>query len=232
MRLAVIMPTRGRPQRALAAWDSFEKSKANYGTTVYLVLDYYDPTLPEYMKVVETHSIPYLTYEGNMVERTNGAAAYLVNRDEADVIGWAADDQRARTQGWDDAVLDAVYADGHGFVQTNDLHYGSDKAANIFIRSDIVKALGYFAPPVLSHLYVDDAWKTLGELADALVYLEDTHIEHMHPVYNKGEWDDNYREYNDPKQYVKDYEAYTAWLGDPIRQDIEKVRRCLNMPSQ
>lgn len=225
MKVTVVMPTRGRPKQAFAAWESFERTKANYGTSVHWVLDTMDDSLPVYMALAKEHSIPYVLTEGNMVERTNFAALAL----PGDIIGWAADDQRARTQGWDDAVLDAVVADGHGFVQTNDLHYGKDKAANIFIRSDIVRALGYLAPPTLSHLYVDDAWKTLGELSGALVYLEDVQIEHMHPAYNKGTWDANYEKVNDPQQYVKDYDAYTEWLGDPIRQDVEKVRACLSL---
>lgn len=227
MKIAVVMPTRGRPKQAFAAWESFKRTKANHSTSVHWVLDAMDSSLDAYLKLAGEHEISTALAEGNMVERTNFAALALSGM--ADVIGWAADDQRARAQGWDDAVLDAVVVDGWGFVQTNDLHYGSDKAANIFIRSDIVRALGYFAPPTLSHLYVDDAWKTLGELSGALVYLEDVHIEHMHPVYGKGAWDQNYKIYNDPQQYTRDYEAYTEWLGDPIREDVEKVRACLSL---
>jgi hypothetical protein len=225
VNLVTLMPTRGRPEQAYKAWKSFEGSKANYGTNIAWVLDNDDDASDRYVEHTKHAGLVGWGFTGNMVTRTNLAASLYT--DTFDIIGWAADDQLVRTQGWDDAILDAFTDPKVGMVQTNDLHYGPDKAANIFVRADIVRSLGYLALPTVNHLYVDDAWVMLGKLSESLRYLEHVVIEHMHPVYNKGEWDDQYRSSNDPSMYQHDYDAYVQWLDGPVREDAEKVRACL-----
>ena len=55
----------------------------------------------------------------------------------------------------------------------------------------IINALGYMAPPTLQHLFVDNVWYAWGRNT-SMKYLEETHIEHMHPIAEKAEWDDVY----------------------------------------
>jgi hypothetical protein len=162
-----------------------------------------------------------------MVENTNNTALRVVN--DCDIIGWIADDSRYRTPGWDTAVRKAI-ADGATMVMTNDLHMGAERAqANIYVHSDFVKVLGWLALPYVKHLYVDSAWTLMGQKGSFLTYLDDVHIEHMHPVVNKGEWDKQYLDTHVEARYAEDRFNFEKWVASRedwgMRACIGKLQR-------
>ena len=221
----VIMPTRGRPEGAAAAYESAISSATEEGTEVVVVLDEGDPHLGEYSGALMDNAV---VCGGNMVERTNFVASAAMDR--AGIIGWMADDNRMRTQGWDRAVIEAM-ADGVGFVNLNDLFWSekapNDKPVNTFIRTSIVRALGYFANPVMTHHFMDDTWRILGNSTDSSVYLEDVICEHLHPVNGKAEWDGSYRETEDIGLIRSDQQLFMEWIWTQFKEDRLRVKSCL-----
>lgn len=139
-------------------------------------------------------------------------------------IGFCGDDHRPRTHGWDKAYLDALREMGTGIVYGNDLLQGENIPTQVAMTSDIVRALGYMAPPSLTHLYVDNFWKVLGNGADCLRYLPDVIVEHLHPVAGKAEWDEGYKRVNSRAMYERDAAAFDEWLSTSMLSDVAKVR--------
>jgi hypothetical protein len=220
MSIIVICPSRGRPFKALEAFDAFESTKQLETTKMVFVVDEDDATFSDYVRA----KLPVVTYQhegGGMAPPTNAAAADLAPH--YDITGFTGDDHRFRTAGWDVAITEA----NGGFVYGNDL-IRNDIPTQIFIRSSIVLALGWFCLPGAKHLYLDNTWRVLGDASGSLVYLPDVVIEHAHPFFGRGEMDEGYARVNAPAMYEHDNAVFQAWMNSGQAElDIETVRKAL-----
>jgi hypothetical protein len=227
-RIAVVMPTRGRPRQAREAVESAFQTRAYPDTVVVPVLDEGDSSI--YSFASDRGAATSYVCAGNMIQRTNLAAMSLL--DDYDIIGWMADDNRFRTHAWD-AMVDSAFDDPKiGFVNLNDLFWSemapNDKPCNTFIRAEIVRALGWFANPHVEHHYMDDTWRVLGLSTDSLLYLKDVICEHMHPVLGKSDWDAQYRSTETGEQLARDQGQFVRWIWNHFKTDREKVKSCLD----
>lgn len=90
-----------------------------------------------------------------------------------------------------------------------------------------METLGYFNPPGCDHLYLDNAWKLIGERLGTLRYLPDVVIEHVHYVNGKAPQDALYAEVNDESMYRHDGAAYQHWAMSTAADDIERARAAM-----
>jgi hypothetical protein len=66
----------------------------------------------------------------------------------------------------------------------------------VCLDNRIVTSLGYFAPPMLTHLFADNFWIDLGKELGTLRYFPNIIFEHLHPHISKSEMDSMYEESN------------------------------------
>ena len=160
-----------------------------------------------------------------MVEALNMTAGHLPSHQAAFAVGFMGDDHRPRTVGWDKEYLDALRELGTGIVFGDDLYQGDKLPTQCAMTSDIVRALGYMAPPTLTHMYVDNFWRDLGTEADCLYYLPDVVVEHMHPIVGKAEWDEGHLRVNDRQVIDADEAAYVEHqTSGRFAADVAKVK--------
>ena len=223
MSIIVITPSRGRPEKAAECYSAFLSTKAAETTKMTFVVDADDETFDTYVK----HGLPVVTYEhegGGMGPPMNVAA--LDHADLYDAIGFIGDDHRFRTPGWDE-TFDAVLTE-HGMVHGNDL-IREDIPTAVFIRSSIVKALGWFCLPGAKHLYLDNTWERIGHGAQTMVYRSDVIIEHEHPFFGKGTMDEGYARVNHPSMYNHDNAVFQQWVDSgQADKDIATIRGVLD----
>jgi hypothetical protein len=150
----------------------------------------------------------------------------VANVELYDILGFMGDDHRPRTPGWDQrfAVVIAQMG-GTGIAYGNDLIQGANLPTAVWMSSCIVETLGYMVPPGLIHLFADNAWKTWGEGIGRLAYVSDVIIEHCHPVAQKSEWDDTYKECNSGEVWGFDEATFRAYMDTYYQADIDKIRR-------
>lgn len=229
--LVVVVPTRGRPAAAAALASAFAKTRTA-DTVLLLAVDESDPCLDTYREVAEELAgdlAPWLrlavTPSASMVEALNTAARGVTGWPEPPLaIGFCGDDHRPRSGGFDRAYLDALEA-RPGIAYGDDLVMGAMLPTQCAMSTEVVRALGHMAPPVLRHLYLDNYWLTLGRAADCLTYLPEVVVEHVHPITGKVPWDEGHARVNDPALYERDrraFEAYWAEFGD---RDTQAARR-------
>jgi hypothetical protein len=221
--LVVIVPSRGRPDAAVELAQAFADTEA----TAHLVfaVDEDDSTRFSYAEALKSYpwsTVHWAPAPSTMVKTLNVAANLFVN--EAHAIGFMGDDHRPRTPGWDRLYVEALRDLGTGIVYGNDLLQGERIPTQVAMTSDIVRALGHMAPPTLTHLYVDNYWRDLGEAAACLRYLPDVVVEHMHPVAGKADWDEGHKRVNQPSMYQRDAEAYGRYVTEHFEADLAKVR--------
>ena len=223
--LVVIVPSRGRPEAVRELNRAISDTRIA-DTRLLLALDQNDPVLDEYPDIWQIVG----TENHSMVDALNLAANYLANGgtsflgEQQYAIGFMGDDHRPVTPGWDKLYLDALREMGTGIVYGNDLLQGENLPTQCAMTSDIVRALGWMAPPSLTHLFVDNVWKVLGNGAGCLRYLPDVIVEHMHPVAGKADWDEGHVRVNAPEMYERDHAAFTQWLRTSMVEDVAKVR--------
>lgn len=212
--LAVIVPTRGRPQNAARLAEAFRETDALNAVPVF-VADYDDPELDAYRKLLDDGAIPRLmipTSSWGMCSALNYAAVRYAEIYEA--VGFMGDDHLPRTRGWDDRILDALDSLEPRVVYGNDLLQGPNLPTAVFMQSRMIRAMDMMAPAVMRHLYLDNFWKALGERLSGLVYLPDVIIEHLHPIAGKAEWDERYRIVNDAERDTDDRREWLAYHSD------------------
>jgi hypothetical protein len=191
-------------------------------TTITFVLDAGDPEYGSYIDYGLPCLISPKLKNRPFVERLNWAA----KQTNAAVIGFAADDNRFVTRGWDD-FLGMDFAYPYLIVNTNDLLVGDTKGGAVFMRKEAIDALGWFALPTLEHLYVDMVWKRIGiKEPDLYHYDEEVVIEHLHPYAGKAEWDAQYQQYNTYAQDQRDKAAYEAWVANDLQSDVRRLIAC------
>lgn len=218
MKLTVIVPSYGRPQAAFELLDAVERTATLEDTKFVFVVDESDTLKDEYPAdslVSPTRGmIPALNY-----------GAYVAAM-HAHVVCFMGDDHRPRTEGWDSHYCDAIHEmGGTGMVYGNDLLQGARIPTQIGISADIIRTLGWMAPPTFKHLFVDDAWLAIGKAINRIKYLPNTIVEHLHPLAGKAEMDENYERVNSVEIASHDQLEFQRWKS----QDLRNIARSLSV---
>lgn len=226
--LVVIVPSRGRPRAAVDLAREFDATRTADSRLV-LSVDTDDPLRPEYSPLIENGPVTVdININTSMVDALNKTALATASGSGAPfAIAFLGDDHRPRTKGWDAAYLDALREMGTGIVYGNDLLQGERIPTQVAMTSDIVRTLGYMAPPELTHLYVDDCWLQLGRAIGSIRYLPDVVVEHLHPVAGKAQWDEGYARVNSREMYNRDQAACRRWLTESLPAEAARIRQLM-----
>lgn len=238
--LTVIVPSRGRPEAARTLAQAFA-STCTADTRLIFAVDDDDPTLPEYSDVprswydVHRPSINLCIVDNpsTMVHALNAVAHYEVEvfGQPPYAVGFMGDDHCPRTVGWDARYLDALRDLGTGIVYGNDLFQQHRLPTQVAMTSDIVRAVGYMAPPALRHLFVDNTWLRWGKSLDRIRYLPDVIVEHRHPVAGKAQWDEGYLRVNSGEVARHDEAAFNTYCREQLDDDLAKIRAAAAVPA-
>lgn len=213
-KMLVIVPSRGRPenaQRLIQVWRDLD-------TQAHLTfcVDDDDSRLNDYLALgADVRVGPRLRLGPTLNE------CAVLNANDYEVIGFMGDDHLPRTQGWDATIANTLSEMKCGIAYGNDLLQGEALPTAVFITSNIVRALGYFSPPELLHMYLDNAWKEWGQGAYCLRYLPEVVIEHMHPGRGKAQQDHVYDESN--ALMSSDHALFIKYRDEQMAADVAKI---------
>jgi hypothetical protein len=223
--LAVIVPTRGRPQNIRRLCEAWVSTGAR--ASLYLGVDDDDDSLDVQTCIAwgEEFDIDLVLESAprtNMCGALNSIAVKIAN--SYSVVSFMGDDHLPRTPRWDQRMMDALI-DRPGVAYGNDLMQRAALPTSVFMTSDIIQTLGYMAPPQLHHLFIDNSWRDWGEGIGSFHYLDDVVIEHLHPqAGGKAEWDEGYVRVNGGEMWEHDAEAYRVYREDQEPSDIERLK--------
>jgi hypothetical protein len=216
--LALVVPSRGRPQNIARLQDAMAQT-CRGDTTLVVGLDEDDPQRPAYPAGPQ-----YEVRDGlhQVVAWVNELAVPLARTYR--FIGHIGDDNVPRTVGWDVRAMEAL--EKTPFAFGNDLYprQPGSLCCHIFCRSEVIRALGYLGPPSLRHMWVDNIWFDWGQAA-GITYMHDVIIEHLHYTAGKSQPDENY--IRSSVHMAADQAAYTAYCSsrDGLAADIRKIRQ-------
>lgn len=218
--IVVIVPSRGRPERAAVMVQSALQT-AEGDVRVLVVVDPDDPDLERYRESIA--DLLVLPERIGYTRTLNAVARDLWDGDV--ILGAFGDDVSFQTQGWDRIVERTLTTPGIAYG--DDLIHGVNHPSAVFMSSVIARSLGWMALPATSHQWADDGWKRLGQATGCLRFMADVIVEHLHPAVDKAEWDDTYRSVFDDARAKSDYEGFAAWVEDGLEVDAATVRAVL-----
>lgn len=221
IELAVIVPTRGRPEnirKVIAAWNF---TNAWDAADLILAIDADDPKFQEYIDLQNEHRHP--DTDRNlfgihvvekwlpMVHKLDQAAVLFAENGAYFAVGFAGDDHLPQTIDWAKTYLTALKEMGTGLVYGDDGYQGRNLCTEWAVTSDVVRALGRMVPAPVEHMYSDVSILDLMDGAGAARHLPQVRIEHMHPIVGKAPEDEQYKRVNSREQFRKDELAYNDW---------------------
>ncbi len=225
--LAVLIPTRGRPEnirKVISAWDF---TNAWDVADMIVVADADDPEIGAYRSIVaEDDGLPaqlvVIPSWLPMVHKLDVAAREAASRYWA--VAFAGDDHLPQTINWAKTYLAQLHELGSGMVYGDDGYQGVKLSTEWAVTSDVVRALGRMVPAPVEHMYCDNAMMDLFTAAGALRHLPQVRIEHMHPVAGKAASDEQYKRVNGREQFARDRAAYEGWQRTELASQAAIVR--------
>jgi hypothetical protein len=219
----VILPTRGRPANAARCVDYLLENSSTSDIVIAIDDDQTDlyPRIEGIM--YEVGPRVYLAKTVNAV-----AMKYV---DQYKTIHFIGDDSVVRTKDWDILLQKPILERGYGISYGDDLLQGENLPTTAMLSTNIIKTLGFMAPPRLKHLYVDNFWLALGNSLQCLDYLPEVIIEHLHFANGKAEKDAGYEEVNSGEMYKRDRQAFLDYLTDDLKADLEKLITQVVLPN-
>ena len=215
--LVVLVPSRNRPQNIEDLIKSFDETETE--SDLIVIVDDDEPQMDAYLQL--GCDVLMVEKQGKgMAKPLNFAARHYAHKYRH--FAFLGDDHRPRTKNWDVHFINKLDELGTGLVYGDDLLQGENLATAVAMTGNIVKELGGMVPQDMIHLYLDNFWMTLGKDLNALAYLPDVILEHLHPVAGKAEWDDQYREVNAPEVYSADKKALDDYLASDAYRELLK----------
>ena len=219
--LVVLIPTRGRPDNAVALEQAFVDT--NTKAARFYIVDFNDETRSQYSWKLPVESVIMIHNEtGGMAYPLNYIARQFIG--EFDNFAFMGDDHRPRTANWDEKFVEELYT-GSDIVYGNDLFQGSALPTAVAMSGEIVEALRGMVPDTQRHLYLDNFWLKLGQDLGKIKYMPEVIIEHCHPFNGKAPMDENYARVNAPEVYAADKIAYDNYIAsDRYKTLLEKLK--------
>jgi hypothetical protein len=219
--IAIIIPTRDRPHKIEYLHKNwFNLINNSITTDCIVVLDEDNhtkyPRLDGFIyHIVKSNGIRGATYPLNQV------AKELCK--EYEYIGFFGDDQCPRTKDWNINIYNKLKETGSlSMVYCNDLLQGKNLSTQIIMDSQYIDIMGFMAPPILKHLYIDNFWMDVGKSMNNLHYLNDVIIEHIHYINNKAPVDELYSVLNSNESYTSDKIIYTNYIASNEYKELIK----------
>lgn len=212
-----IFATRSRPEnckRFISAW-----IKTKSSTSVYVRLDDDDPYLEDLTKIEWPAEFEIIIgpREGLRAALNEGYNKYP----DKPWYGLLADDLIPKTDFWDQLLVKKAGLKAISYP--NDLGGKPKLPTHPVVGGDLVRAVGWFGFPNANHLYLDNAWKVIGEGIDKLYRLEDVIVEHAHPLWNKASKDVIYTE--NKKRSITDKQEFLKWAENDAKIIIDNLKK-------
>lgn len=197
MKIALLCPSRGRPDLAKRMVDSVLATAVHPQRVE--ILFYLNGDDPEAKRYIDWLTQPEYKGSVRFTVGTDAPTAYswnlLAQETDADLLMLCGDDCVFQTRGWDNAfeATAGTFKNGIGVLSFMDGRSAPGTGhPHPVVSRKFMETLGYFTPPLFFHWYVDTWLVTLAQQAGVFHYLEEVLVDHVKPAETTGA-DDTHR---------------------------------------
>jgi len=222
VKFSLLCPTRSRPG-AFASMVASAAATAAHPEDIEVIayIDFDDPELQDYGAgvsggVTVSHVVGPRCVLSDAWNRASRGA-------RGNVWMMAADDLRFISLGWDDIVNDALnwYPDDIALLYGRDGHADERMATHPFVTRRWVDIVGRFTAPYFQADYCDLWLHEVAKKVGRAVYLPQLLIEHLHPSFGLGTWDQTHKE---RMERARGADLPAVWERTEPERDAEAAR--------
>ena len=200
-RIAVLLPTRGKPAELLRVYTEIRETSSNADLYAYVATD--DPKYDQYKLLADWINIefgPSLGFVGAINKLAEKCTQY-------DLLMVASDDFGYIANGWDEIYLNSIPMDGLAMIYVDAAPFdGRDLPFTGAVTQSWYKHLGYVLLPALKHMYSDNAMQDLARLTKCEIRIANPEI--IQHYWNMG---DPIKAVNYYPPHDPDFNAYNHW---------------------
>lgn len=222
-RIAIILPVRDggvdRYKRIRNCLNSYRQVTQGL-SDIHLLHDddechIYDPILKDYPEVKN-----YCVKSGiTLMEKLNVHAMDIAN--EYKYVGFIGDDIIFRTK-WEKEFIQWLSTKKYALAFANDLlHTTGELATHPFITSNMIKGVGFYGLPAVTHHFFDNYWMKVSRKIGEIKFFNNIIMEHMHPINNKAPKDLMFYRIEDDLE--KNHAKYLIYITTNFDSDIKKI---------
>lgn len=190
--ISIIIPTRSRPNNVIRLIESLHNTANVDNLQIILRIDDDDVSYDDLQLSCDIVKKPRNKFLSDLWQEAVPEAKH-------DIVMACADDVIFRTKNWDQTIINIMKDPVNTlcFLWCNDLYQGPRLATLPFVTRAWINAVGFLMPSGYARDWCDthlhDIARKLRKLgAEAMVYLKDVVIEHMHPAAGKSNYDETY----------------------------------------
>jgi hypothetical protein len=224
-KIAIVLPVRNfgteRYERLPRCLDSFFDMTEDLADVFVLhdddECDIYDPILAKYPSVNNLCIKSGL----NLMEKINVPAIDIANKYR--YVGFIGDDILFKTK-WESEFISFLSSRKFALAFANEnSEYAGALAAHPFITSNMIKAVGFFGCPAVTHQYFDNYWHEMALTVGEVKYFENIIMEHRHPMMFKDIKDKLYDKIE--SQFEVNRHNYAVYKQVEMLNDVKKILR-------
>ncbi len=214
-----LLPSLGRPHRLATFIESYRDCEETQ--PVYLVLDANDPRLSEYQKLelpsswkTKITTTKYCNKIGN---------EFFMEHRNLRFYGALNDDVTLETyKGLTELVK---HSEPFTICWPNDCGQESAYPCFFVVGGDLVRTIGYLAPPGLLHNGAEGMYLEIGKRLKLLRYHPEIILKHHHPAWNRGEQDETWKHTVEASKITP--KVFDEWMKNEFPQVFERVKEAL-----
>ncbi len=144
-------------------------------------------------------------------------------------LSYIDDDCIVTTDAWDLLLSLPLKAKGYGVSWGNDTIQNGRVPTKGTLTTNLLDSLGFFAPPHLIHLFVDDFWLRIGQELNSAHYAPNVMMEHHHWLNKKAEMDQTYMETASRETWDNDERVFTEYMTGRFHDDVDRLKKDLKI---
>jgi hypothetical protein len=186
---------------------------------IHVVLD--DDDFHKYEKIIKNKNIFSYTIQNSkltLMEKINKAVLPIV--DDYKYFQFLGDDVVLRSS-WETKFIEYLESVAFGMAYGNDMINGESLATHPCITSSMIKSVGFFGCPAVSHSFFDTYWHDITSYFGTNKYFSDVIMEHFHPCAKKYEEDELFNKVEN--SFYIDKEKYREYMDINFYSDLLKI---------
>lgn len=214
-KLAILVPTKGRPGMLQDLKDSYDRTKSGYSEMIPIIdedeMELYSLSEKDYPIILHSPAEVYLTPKLNEGALDPQVQAF-------DYVCLLGDDVIIHTEGFDKIIVDEMNNSNWQVLHCEDMLHHGRVANHWIVRTKLVKEFGFMILPVLVHMFGDNFWTTIGQDTDSIKFLENVVWEHKHYITGKTPTDETYSRAS--AMMERDEKAYYKFMASEEYQKL------------
>lgn len=226
MRLLMVCPTRGRPERAKDMLKSFYDTKGYADTGICLAISKDDDKYQKYLEMFKEENV--ITCKSRyLINKTNYIDCEVYP--DLPYYGNIDDDHIFRTNDWDKILIETIENNGGWGLACGDDLFSENwrqwsHPSGFVMSGNLVRFLGYAMYPKFIHNGVDHWQEDLFGKAECLYFVPEVVIEHCHYLVKKAKDDKGYAWVYEASNFNKRMNIYNLWRIKDMPADVNRLK--------